>query len=431
MACDYKSVRVSDVIVPADHREVDQETASRIAESIRAHGLLGPIVVRRRKVVGYFGEGNRYDGNLSCCRRELTRGAELAGLKEIPAIFFKGDHRHARLVTIEENLFRKDLTALERAEQYAEWFRIAEQLEVSGQDVRKPKGGRPEGGLSRIARALPISGKTVEARRKTMERSKAIAGISPKAKEAIKEAKLHNNQRALLEIAKQGAPHDQVKKVRELRTTRNTRRASIKKQLRETVPVAKRGIYKDLLAAWDASSKLRKAWRRTPRELGERFINEVLRGSRGYSTEEAIDLVKDAFVGRKSILVQDLHRLGRRYGFNKRTIQNVARTFGYKKKRLSRDRNHPWSYMNPNKDWRNFPIISDDKFADLRPPEEREPKPIVADVNVDNDDEVFQNFRNGFPMGFFGLGLGVQSSGKRVRMEQVLTKSSALKVRKR
>ena len=387
VALDYKSVRVSDVIViDSKHRKMNEETASRIAESIRARGFLGSIVVRREKVVGDFGE--REDARiLLVAGRNRLRAAELLGLKEIPATFFKVDRRHARLVTIEENLFRKDLSALERAEHYAAWFRISAQLEDSGQHVRKPKAGRPEGGLSKLARELPISGKTVEARRKTMERSKAIAGISPKAKEAIKAAKLHNNQKALLEIAKEGAPYDQLKKVRELRTTRNTRRAAIKKRLTETVPVEKRGIYKDLLAAWDASPRFRKAWHRTPRELGERFINEVLRGSRGYSAEEAIDLVKDAFVGRKSILVQDLHRLGRRYGFNKRIIQNIARTFGYRKKRLSSNRFHPWSYMNTNKDWRNFPIISDDKFADVRPPEETQPKPIVADFNVDDDDE--------------------------------------------
>ena len=97
--------------------------------------------------------------------RNRLRAAELAGLKEIPAMFFKGDRRHARLITIEENLFRKDLAALERAEQYAKWFKIAEHSEVSGQDVRKPKAGRPEGGLAKVARELPIAGKTVEARR--------------------------------------------------------------------------------------------------------------------------------------------------------------------------------------------------------------------------------------------------------------------------
>ena len=319
---DYETVRVSDVIVPGDHREVDEEVASRIANSIRANGLLHPIVVRRRKVVGDFGE--REDPRIFLVAgRNRLRAAELLGLKEIPATFFKGDRRHARLVTIEENLFRKENNALERAEQYAEWFRIAEQLEVSGQDVRKPKGGRPEGGLSKLARELPIAGKTVEARRKTMERSKAIARIHPRTKEAIKKAKLHNNQKALLEIAKENTPYDQVKKVRELRTTRNTRRAAIKKRLKETVPVEKRGIYKELLAAWDASPKLRKTWHRMPTELRERFINEVLRGPHDGGLEEAVELVKKAFHGRKSILVQDLQRLGRRHGFNERMIQKV------------------------------------------------------------------------------------------------------------
>ena len=144
---------------------MNEEAASRIAEFIRARGFFGSIVVRREKVVGDFGE--REDARmLLVAGRNRLRAAELLGLKEIPAIFFKGDHRHARLITIEENLFRKDLTALERAEHYAAWFRISKRLEDSGQDVRKRKAGRPEGGLSKLARDLPISGKTVEARRK-------------------------------------------------------------------------------------------------------------------------------------------------------------------------------------------------------------------------------------------------------------------------
>jgi len=365
---------------------VNEETASRIAESIRANGLLHPIVVWRRKVVRFFGEGQDTATFLVAGGNRL-RAAELLGLKEIPAIFFKGDHRRARLVTIEENLFRQDLTVLERAEQYAEWFRIAQQLEVSGQDVRKPKGGRPEGGVSKLARELPISGKTVEARRKTMERSKAIAGIFPKTKEAIKTAKLDNNQKALLEIAEQDTPHAQAKKVREL-TTRNTRRAAIKKRLPETMPVAERTTYKDLLAARDSSPNFRKAWHRTPTETRERFINEVLRGSHDSGIDEAVELVKKAFHGRRSILVRDLQRLGRRYGFDKKIIQKVVRAFGYKKKRLSRDRNHPWSYMNKHRDWKDqMQVIPKEEFSDLRPPEKRQTKPIVVDVNVDKDDD--------------------------------------------
>ncbi len=261
-------------------------------------------------------------------------------------------------------------------------------MEVSGQDVRKPKGGRPEGGVSKLARELPISGKTVEARRKTMERSIAIDGICPKAKGATKTAELDNNQEALLEIAKQDTPHAQVKKVRELRTTRNTRRAAVKKRLAETMPVAERTTYEELLAAWDSSPNFRKAWHRTPTELRERFINEVLRGSHDNGSDEAVELVKKAFYGRRSILVQDLQRLGTRYGFDKKMIKKVIRALGYKKKRLSRVRSHPWSYMNKHRDWKDqMQVIPKEEFADLRPPEERQTKPIAVDVNVDKDDD--------------------------------------------
>jgi ParB family transcriptional regulator, chromosome partitioning protein len=385
----HETVRVSDVIVPKSHREVDEETASRIAESIRAHGFLGPIVVRRRQVVaGYFEDAEDTTAIYLVAGRNRLRGAELAGLKEIPAIFFKGDNRHARLVTIEENLFRKDLTALERAEQYAEWFRIAEQLKVSGQDVRKPKGGRPEGGVAKVARELPISRGTAEARRKTLERSIAIAGMLPKTKEAIKNAKLDNNQKAMLKIAEQGTPHAQAKKIRELQTTRETRRAAIKKRLRETMPASERTTYKELLAAWDSSPEFRKAWHRTPTELRERFINEVLRGPRDGGLDDAVELVKKALHGRKSILVQDMQRLGRRHGFDKKVIQNVIRGLGYKKKRLSWNRNHPWSYINTYKRWKDqLAVIPKEDFADLRPPEKRQTTPIAIDVNVDEDDD--------------------------------------------
>lgn len=383
-----ETVRLSDVIVPQDHREADEETASRIVDSIRAHGLLGPIVVRHQKVVGYFGEGKGRTAIFLGAGRNRLRGAELAGFKEIPAIFFKGDSRHTRLVTIEENLFRKDLTALEKAEQYAEWFRIAEQLDVSGQDVRKPQGGRPQGGVAKLARQSPISGRTAEARRKTMERSIAIDGIVPKIKEAIRAAKLDNNKKAMLEIAAQMTPHEQLKKVRELRTTRNTRRAAIKKRLRETMPATDRATFKELLAGWDLSPEVRKPWRRAPSEVRERFINEVLRGPHDGGLEEAAELVKKAFHGRKSILVQDMQRLGRRHGFGKNVIQKVIRELGYKKKRLSWNRNHPWSYMNTYIDWKNqMAAIPKEEFADLRPPEKRKIKSVVVRDHDDDDDD--------------------------------------------
>lgn len=220
-----------------------------------------------------------------------------------------------------------------------------------------------------------------------MERSKAIAGILPKTKEAIRVAKLDNNQKALLEIAKQDTPNAQAKKVKELRTTRNTRRAAIKKRLRETMPAAERTTFKELLAGWDLSPEFRKAWRRASSEVRERFINEVLRGPHDGGLEEAAELVKRAFHGRKSILVRDMQRLGRRHGFDKKVVQKVIRELGYKKKRLSWDRSHPWSYINTYRDWKDqLAVIPKEEFADLRPPEKRQTEPLGDIVDQDDDD---------------------------------------------
>ena len=132
----HETVRICDVIVPEDHRKVDHEIVSQIAGSIRANGLWHPIVVRRRKRERVFGKVAKPVIVLVAGAHRL-KAAELAGLNEIPCVFLEGDTRGARLVAIEENLFRKDLTALERAEQLALWVKITEEAGGFGQNVQK------------------------------------------------------------------------------------------------------------------------------------------------------------------------------------------------------------------------------------------------------------------------------------------------------
>ena len=43
--------------------------------------------------------------------------------------------------------------------------------------------------------------------------------------------------------------------------------------------------------------------------------------------------------------------------------------------------------MNPSKEWRNFPIIPDEKFADLTPREKKRRKPRVVNIHEDDDDD--------------------------------------------
>jgi hypothetical protein len=81
---------------------------------------------------------------------------------------------------------------------------------------RNPKGGRPEGGIARAARELPVPCKTVEARRQHIRRAIKIAGIRDGAKSAARAAGLDNIQSALLAIAAEPSPEAQLAKVQEI-----------------------------------------------------------------------------------------------------------------------------------------------------------------------------------------------------------------------
>jgi hypothetical protein len=65
-----------------------------------------------------------------------------------------GDEADSRMSQIKEILGHAAMRFLDKGELVAEWVRYAEaKLSVFGQIVPKPKGGRPEGGVARAARA--------------------------------------------------------------------------------------------------------------------------------------------------------------------------------------------------------------------------------------------------------------------------------------
>ena len=271
----HDTVLISDVIVPDDHRKVDQETASMIAKSIRMNALFHPIVVQRREIVSALGTKKDTKIFLIAGAQRL-RAAELAGLKEIPATFLEGDDRRARLVSIEENLCRKDLTALERSRQLAQWVKMTEDEEGFGQNVQNPKGGRPGRGISRAARKLSITVKKLSARRKLLERSMDIDRISPEAETTAKAMGLDDDASALLEIAKE-APEAQVQKAHEIAGRK--RAAGGKRGSRD---VSKKPLSAEdqkslekLIEVWNDAHELKRAFIKASPNVRERFISKM------------------------------------------------------------------------------------------------------------------------------------------------------------
>ena len=98
---------------PAQPRKVFREEAlAELSDSIRRHGILQPLSVRR--------SGSSYE--LIAGERRL-RAAQLAGLNEIPCIVMNMDDRESGLAAMVENLQRQDLDFVEEAKGISRLFR--------------------------------------------------------------------------------------------------------------------------------------------------------------------------------------------------------------------------------------------------------------------------------------------------------------------
>ncbi len=104
-------------------RDFDEREIAELADSIREHGLIQPLVVRSA--------GDRYQ--LIAGERRL-RAAMQAGWSEVPVQVREADDRQVAEIAIVENLQRKDLNPLEKAasfQQYLERYQCTQE-ELAG-----------------------------------------------------------------------------------------------------------------------------------------------------------------------------------------------------------------------------------------------------------------------------------------------------------
>ncbi|MCD8212281.1 MAG: ParB/RepB/Spo0J family partition protein [Oscillospiraceae bacterium] len=90
-------------------KNFDDDSLSDLADSIRVHGVLQPLTVRRL--------GSGYYQIIAGERR--WRAAKQAGLENIPVIVLDADDRKVMELSLIENLQRKDLDPIEEANGYA------------------------------------------------------------------------------------------------------------------------------------------------------------------------------------------------------------------------------------------------------------------------------------------------------------------------
>ena len=129
-----------------------EEQLSELTASIRQHGILQPLSVRRA--------GTQYE--LIAGERRLRAGI-LAGLTEIPCIVMQMSEEESAMAALVENLQRQDLDFIEQAQGID---RLLRQFNMSQEQVAKLLG-KSQSGIANKLRLLRHSPKVLDALRQT------------------------------------------------------------------------------------------------------------------------------------------------------------------------------------------------------------------------------------------------------------------------
>ena len=149
------------------------ETLSELADSIKAQGVVQPIVVRPLEPP-VNGESQRYE---IIAGERRWRAAQMAGLSEIPAVIRHIPDEAAIAVALIENIQRENLNPLEEARALD---RLVSEFGLTHQEVAQAVG-RSRAGVSNLLRLLELTaevGELLEKRTLEMGHARALLGLT-------------------------------------------------------------------------------------------------------------------------------------------------------------------------------------------------------------------------------------------------------------
>lgn len=162
-------------------KEFDEEKLQQLADSIKQHGVLEPIIVRR------------YNGGYQIVAGERRwRAGSLAGLESIPAIVKDLTDKEMTEIALIENLQREDLNAIEEAEGYR---LLLEEFNLTQEEVAEAVGKKRSSitnalrllNLDQQVKSLVSSGQLSKGHAKVLLSIEDVAERQHLAKRVIKE----------------------------------------------------------------------------------------------------------------------------------------------------------------------------------------------------------------------------------------------------
>ena len=172
-------------------KQFDPDALADLADSIREHGIIQPLTVRKLQS-GYY---------QIIAGERRWRAARMAGLDQVPAIVIEADDRKAMELAMIENLQREDLNPIEEAEGYRQ---LMEQYNLTQEETaqRVSKSRSVVANALRLLNLCPPVRAMVEDGRLSNGHARTILPLSPalqeKAADAILKSDLSVRQTELL-----------------------------------------------------------------------------------------------------------------------------------------------------------------------------------------------------------------------------------------
>ena len=164
------TVKVSRITPRGDQprKNFDENALQVLADSIREHGVIQPIVLRE------FGDLSENYEIIAGERR--WRAAKMAGLDEIPAVIMTGDELKVAEVALIENVQRKDLNPIEEAMAYRT---LIERFGLKQEEVAQ-QAGKSRSAIANMLRLLELPDEVLELvqdEKLNMGHARAILGL--------------------------------------------------------------------------------------------------------------------------------------------------------------------------------------------------------------------------------------------------------------
>ncbi|MBA2540615.1 MAG: ParB/RepB/Spo0J family partition protein [Deltaproteobacteria bacterium] len=151
-------------------RKFDETKLGELADTIRVHGIIVPLIVRPRADGGYF----------LIAGERRWRAAQRAGLHEVPVVVQDVTETTALERALVENLQRADLGPLEEAAAYQ---RLVDEYKLSHDDIAE-RVGKDRSTIANAIRLLklpPSTRQLVEDDRLSMGHARALLGLEDTA----------------------------------------------------------------------------------------------------------------------------------------------------------------------------------------------------------------------------------------------------------